>query len=102
MEPMPNRARTKEAILGMLRELKEDWEYSGEVTEETGIFRDLEFESIDAVALGCAIEEHFAQPLPFAEFLTQAKEDALEDINIGLLIDFILKNLDGSEGRQTG
>ena len=82
----------------MLKELREDWEYSGEVTEDTGIFGDLGFESIDAVALGAAIEEHFGQQLPFAEFLTRARDQNLEDIRIGSLLEFVMTHLNGTTG----
>jgi len=83
----------REEILKILTELREDWEYSDEITEQTGIFRDLEFESIDAVAMGSAIEEHFNQSLPFAEFLTKANERQAEDITVGDVLDFLVANL---------
>ena len=43
--------------------------------------------------LGSAIEEHFHQDLPFAEFLTRASEQGLQDITIGRLLDFLVTNL---------
>ena len=92
-----DRQTVKDQLMNMLMELREDWEYSAELTENTGLFKDLGFESIDAVALGSAIEEHFGQNLPFAEFLTRANEQGLEDITIGRLLDFLVTNL-----RNTG
>jgi len=83
----------REEVLKILTDLREDWEYSDEITEQTGIFKDLEFESIDAVAMGSAIEEHFNQSLPFAEFLTKANERQAEDITVGEVLDFLLENL---------
>jgi acyl carrier protein len=88
-----DRETVKNGLMNLLKELREDWEYSGEITEQTGIFRDLGFESIDAVALGSAIEEHFGQTLPFAEFLSRASEQELEDITIGYLLDFLMLHL---------
>jgi acyl carrier protein len=84
----------------LLKELREDWEYTGEITDETGMFRDLGFESIDAVALGAAIEERFGQQMPFAEFLTRAREQNLDDISIGYLLEFLLANLNAAAGRH--
>jgi acyl carrier protein len=81
----------------LLKSLRDDWEYSAELTDDTGLFGDLGFESIDAVALGAAIEEHFGRQLPFAEFLTGAKEKGLEDITIGYLLQFLVTNLNGAE-----
>jgi acyl carrier protein len=88
-----DRQTVKDKLMSMLLELREDWEYSAELTEKTGLFKDLGFESIDAVALGAAIEEDFGQNLPFAEFLTRAGEQGLEDITIGHLLDFLVTNL---------
>ncbi len=73
----------------ILTELREDWDYDGEITEETGIFADLGFESIDAVALGSAIEDHYNQSLPFAEFLTKAGERQATDIYVRDLVEFL-------------
>lgn len=93
-----DRDKVRNDLLTILTELREDWEYSDEITEQTGIFMDLEFESIDAVALGSAVEEHFDQSLPFAEFLIKAGERQVKDITIGDLLDFLMANLDGSKG----
>jgi acyl carrier protein len=82
----------------IMTELRDDWEYSGQITEQTGIFRDLGFESIDAVALGSAIEDHYNRSLPFAEFLMKANERQATDITIGELLDFLSEHLSGKGG----
>jgi acyl carrier protein len=81
----------------ILTDLREDWDYSDEVTEQTGLFSDMEFESIDAVALGSAIEDHFNQRIPFSEFLAGAYERKAEDISVGELLDFVHEQLNSSE-----
>ena len=96
-----DRESVRGIVIDMLKELREDWEYSGELTEETGIFQDLGFESIDAVALGAAIEERFGQPLPFAEFLTHARDQNVKDITIARLVDFLMVNLKPGVERST-
>ncbi|MFQ5490430.1 MAG: acyl carrier protein [Phycisphaerae bacterium] len=100
MQPL-DRETVRTDLMGILTGLREDWEYSQEITLGTGIFRDLEFESIDAVALGSAIEDHFDQSLPFAEFLMKANERQATDITIGELLDFLMENLNNSAGRQS-
>ena len=95
-----DRAQVRMDLLRILTELREDWEYSDEITEATGIFRDLQFESIDAVALGSSIEEHFNQTLPFAEFLAKAYERKAKDITIGELLDFLMTNLKPAEANR--
>jgi len=96
-----DRESVRSIVIDMLKELREDWEYSGELTEETGIFQDLGFESIDAVALGAAIEERFGQPLPFAEFLTHARDQNVKDITIARLLDFLMVHLKPGVERST-
>ena len=80
-------------LLHIMRQLREDWDSSGEINDYTGIFRDLGFESIDLVALGSMLEEHFNRTLPFAEFLTKAREDHVEDITVGAMLEFLVVNL---------
>jgi acyl carrier protein len=93
--------RTRESIrtdlMTLLTTLRDDWEYDQELTDDTGLFGDLGFESIDAVALGSALESHFDKQLPFAEFLTLAKERKLKDITIGYLLEFLVTQLLGAE-----
>ncbi|MFQ6040563.1 MAG: acyl carrier protein [Candidatus Poribacteria bacterium] len=80
-------------LLTILNELTDDWEYSEEISYETSLFDDLGFESIDAVALGTAIEEHYRQSLPFAEFLAEIGQREEQDIRVDDLVEFIYKNL---------
>lgn len=87
-------------LLGILQQLRDDWDLSTEITEETGLFTDLGFESIDAVALGSSLEEHYNQSLPFPEFLTRVREQKLPDVTVGLLLDFLTQNLQGSRVRR--
>jgi len=80
-------------LLRIMRQLREDWDWSGEIDDHTGVFRDLGFESIDLIALGSMLEEHFNQTLPFAEFLTRAREERVEDITVGAMLAFLVENL---------
>ncbi len=88
-----DRDKVRGNLMKIMAELREDWEYSGEITEQTGIFRDLDFESIDAVALGSAIEDEYDCSLPFAEFLMKANERRATDITIGELVSFLVEHL---------
>jgi len=88
-----DRNSIKADLLKVLTEFRDDWEYTDEITESTGVFGDMGFESIDLVALGSAIEDHYNQSLPFAEFLMNATEQQVSDITIGNLLDFLTENL---------
>ncbi|MEW5801873.1 MAG: phosphopantetheine-binding protein [bacterium] len=77
----------------IISSLKDEWEYSGEITPETSLFTDLDFESIDAVVLGSMIEEHYNRPFPFAEYLASIGEQEVRDIKVKDLVSFIYQNL---------
>jgi len=89
-------------LLTILDELSEDWEYSGEISLETTFLEDLGFESIDVVALGTAIEEHYRQAFPFAEFLAEVGQREAQDIRVGEVVDFINLHLDGAKPSREG
>lgn len=83
---------TKEQIFidvrGLLDELKGDWDYEEEISHETKLFADLGFESIDAVALAAAIEEHYQRQLPFAEYLAGLVQQEVPDITVDDIVTF--------------
>lgn len=77
----------------LLDELKGDWDYEEEITHETKLFADLGFESIDAVALGAAIEEHYQRQLPFAEYLATIAQQEIPDITVDDIVIFTFQHL---------
>lgn len=83
----------RDDVVKVLKQVRDDVQFSTEVTEQTGLFRDLGFESIDAVALGSMLEEHYNRSLPFAQFLTKAKEENVDDITVGRLVTFLMSSL---------
>jgi acyl carrier protein len=72
---------------------REDWDNSSVVTDDTGIFRDLGFESIDALGLASSLEDRFGLVLPFPEFMQSARETRATDITVRMLLDFLMHNL---------
>jgi acyl carrier protein len=90
-----SRDHVRDELITILSHIRDDWEGSAEITETTGLFRDLGFESIDAIALGNALEDHFNRTLPFVPFLTKAREEQWTDINVGHLTEFLLVSLNG-------
>jgi acyl carrier protein len=80
-------------LTGIFNETMGDWEYSGEITPETRLFADLGLESIDLVALGGAIEEHYRRTFPFAQWLTQLRDLQVDDIRVKDVIQFLHDNL---------
>ncbi len=90
------RDKVREDLIDLLKDAREDWDHSIVVTDETGLFNDLGFESIDAIGLSSALEAHFEQTLPFPEFMSKAKEQNLKDISVGYLLDFLMSHLNKS------
>jgi acyl carrier protein len=93
------RDQVRSDLIELLKEAREDWDNSIVVTDGTGIFRDLGFESIDAIGLGSALEDHFGAVLPFPEFMAKAREAKVGDITVKLVLDFLMENLKQSEER---
>ena len=89
----PHRDILYKDLVTLLNELREDWEYSGEITQDTGLIRDMDLESIDLVVLGSAIEEKYKQQLPFAEFLSSLEARNAKDITIKNILDFLDETL---------
>lgn len=84
-----NRDAIRSYVLQTLEELSRDWDYSSEITENTGLFGDLGFESLDAVVLGTAIQEHYRCVMPFAELLADVGQRQVRELTIGELVSFV-------------
>lgn len=93
------REQVRNNVIGLLKEAREDWDHSIVVTDETAIFRDLGFESIDAIGLGSALEAHFGTVLPFPDFMSRVRDSGATDITIQMLLDFLMQNLPNSRER---
>lgn len=91
-----SRDHVRDELLTILTNIRDDWEGSAaEIADNTGLFGDLGFESIDAIALGNELEDHFNRALPFVTFLTQAREEHWTDITVGRLTEFLVVSLNG-------
>ncbi len=89
----PGRKEIEAYVLTLLQELARDWEYTAAVGGETGLFSDLGFESLDAVVLGTAIQEHYDRPMPFAELLADVGQREVRDLTVGELVGFVEAHL---------
>jgi acyl carrier protein len=85
-------------VLGLLRKLADDWEYTGEITPETRFFADMGMGSLDVVVLGIAVQEHYKQVFPFGELFAQVGQRSLPDIPVGEWVDFIHQHLGAGAG----
>jgi acyl carrier protein len=98
--------RRREEILTdvklLLRRLADDWEYGGDITQDTYLLADMGFESLDVVVLGTAVQERYGQVLPFPELFAEIGQRELRDISVGEWVDFIHQHLNDipSQNRQ--
>jgi len=79
--------------LAHLRQLADDWEYDGAITENTTFFGDMGLESLDIVVLASAVQEQYRSTLPFSEFFAEIGQRARRDVTVGEWVDFIHTNL---------
>ncbi len=104
---MPERVTILADVVSILQELLEDWEFDGAITEASYVLGDLGLESIDAVALGTALEEKYQRTLPFAQFLSakvqsdQASTELNLDFTVGEIVDFVVSALNAPASART-
>jgi acyl carrier protein len=95
----PTRQEIMDYLLQTMGELTQDWDYSEPVKPESLLFTQLGFESLDAVILGTAIQEHYQTQMPFAELLSEIGQQQ-RDLSINELVDFVARHL--GTGSQNG
>jgi acyl carrier protein len=90
---MKTRTEVLADTLAIMRELRENSDYAGEITEATSFLSDLGFESLDVVILANTMQEQYGQIFPFTEYLTEIGKQEHPDITLGEWVDFIHKHL---------
>jgi acyl carrier protein len=85
--------QVRDAILELLFQLADDWEYDGEIGPETAFIADLGLESLDIVVLGTMIQERYGR-LPFPEFLDAIGQRPVEerDLTVAELVVFVCEH----------
>jgi acyl carrier protein len=84
----PRRQEILNYLLLKMEELTQDWDYAEPVRPQSLLFTELGFESLDAVVLCTAIQEHYHTPMPFAELLADIGREQ-RDLSINELADFV-------------
>ena len=93
----PSRQEILDYLLHQMGELTQDWDYPDPVRAKSKLFTELGFESLDAVVLCTAIQEHYQTPMPFAELLAEIGQQQ-RDLSIDELTDFVNTHLGGPPG----
>ena len=74
-------------VLKTVQDLCQDWDYADPVGPESLLFTGLGMESLDAVVLCTAIQEHYQTTMPFAELLADIGQKQ-RDLSIAELAEF--------------
>lgn len=75
-------------VLKTVQDLCQDWDYADPVGPESLLFTGLGMESLDAVVLCTAIQDHFQTTMPFAELLADIGQKQ-RDLSINELAEFV-------------
>jgi len=80
-------------VMILLKQLSEDWEYGGEITENTFFLADMGLQSLDVVVLAEATQQHYGTPLPFTELFAEIGQRPVRDLTVGEWVEFLCDNL---------
>jgi acyl carrier protein len=83
-------------LLQKMGELAQDWDYAEPVHPGSLLFTELGYQSLEAVILCTAIQEHYQKQMPFAELLAEIGEQQ-RDLSINELADFVDAHLGASQ-----
>jgi acyl carrier protein len=89
-------------VRGLLEQLAKDWDYAGPIEPGTLLFSQLGFESLDAVVLGTAIQDHFKRAMPFADLLADVGQRQVRDLSVDELVRFVASNLETDVEARVG
>jgi acyl carrier protein len=79
-------------VLNTVQGLCQDWDYADPVGPESLLFTGLGMESLDAVVLCTAIQDHYQTTMPFAELLADIGQKQ-RDLSIAELAEFAWQHM---------
>jgi acyl carrier protein len=88
----PTQPEVLSYVLSTVQGLCQDWDYADPVGPESLLFTGLGMESLDAVVLCTAIQEHYQTTMPFAELLAEIGQNQ-RDLSIMELAEFAYQHL---------
>ena len=95
----PPRQAVLDYVLPLVQGLCRDWDYADPVGPDSLLFTGLGLESLDAVVLGTAIQEHYCIQMPFAELLADIGEKR-RDLSIAELADFVDRHVHAAAAEE--
>lgn len=90
----PSRKELLADTIELLRSQDLGWEEDEEeITEDTCLLSDLNWQSIHLVVLANSVQERYQQVFPFSDLLLSVGEGEIRDITVGQWVDFIDEHL---------
>jgi acyl carrier protein len=81
---------TLDVVVGFVREvIGEDWVQDKQIGMDTSFGDDLEFESIEVVALSEKLQERYGEGVDFVGWLSGMELDEIINLRVGQLVEFI-------------
>jgi len=96
---IPTQPEIRAYVLTTVQNLCQDWDYAEEVGPESLLFTGLGMESLDAVVLCTAIQEHYQTTMPFAELLAEIGQQQ-RDLSIAELAAFVGQHVGANEAAE--
>jgi acyl carrier protein len=87
-------------ITAMLHAIRDDLDTDMDITMDTTFRGDLGIESIDIVALAGRLQARYGGSVNFALFIAGLGVEAISDLRVGTLVDFIAGELTAQEQVQ--
>ena len=82
--------KIEDVLIGVLEDFVQDWDFDGQITRETHLVADLDFDSIDVIQVVVAVEKAFStRNLGFQEFL-MVDGRYVDDLSVGVIADFLV------------
>lgn len=76
-------------LIGVLEDFVQDWDVDGQITRDTHLVADLDFDSIDVIQVTVAIEKAFGtRNLGFQDLL-MVDGRYVDDLSVGEIADFL-------------
>jgi acyl carrier protein len=88
-----SREQVLQRMLQVLGKLADDWEYGGDITEDTALFADMGLASLDVVVLAMSAQQDYGQVLPFADLFASMGQRGIKDLSVGEWVDFVHEHL---------
>jgi hypothetical protein len=77
----------------LLPEVRKDWDPNEEITDQMSLLGDMNWRSIELIALAHRTQEHYQQVFPFNDLFAQVMQRKTRDLSVSEWVDFIHAHL---------